>query len=184
MAWERADKMPIEHAHRLHKSAGRPAGTARNVLVKLSFWKDKYTILSCARRLKPEHMFFLEDFSDSVKTARAKLKDLLDKARQLELKSYLSCMCMMTVVIVWKLCERRLRMDCWMRTRLTLRMVQMMDPMKRLLALRTQTHNGRVRSICSWNIDGHLFIENKAAIVNMINQNDITVIYETWDVNG
>ena len=29
---------------------------------------------------------FLEDFSDSVKTARAKLKDLLSKARQLELK--------------------------------------------------------------------------------------------------
>ena len=34
--------------------------------------------------------FFLEDFSDSDKTARAKLKDLLGKARQLELKSYLS----------------------------------------------------------------------------------------------
>ena len=140
MARERADKMPIERAHRLHKSAGRPAGTARNVLVKLSIWKDKDTILSCVRRLKPEHMCFLEDFSDSGKTARAKLNDLLGKVRQLELKSYLSCMCMMTVVIVWKLCERRLRMDCWKRTRLTLRMVQMMDPTNRLLALRTQTH--------------------------------------------
>ena len=59
MARERADKMPIERAHRLHKSAGRPVGTARDVIVKLSFWKDKDTILSCARRLKPEHMFFL-----------------------------------------------------------------------------------------------------------------------------
>ena len=90
MARERADKMPIKRAHRLHKSAGRPAGTARDVIVNLSYWKDKDTILSCARRLKLEHMFFLEDFSDSVKTARAKLKDLLGKARQLELKSYLS----------------------------------------------------------------------------------------------
>ena len=90
MARERAGKMPIERAHRLHNSAGRLVSTARDVIVKLSFWKDKDTILSCARRLKLEHMFFLEDFSDSVKTARAKLKDLWGKARQLELKSYLS----------------------------------------------------------------------------------------------
>ncbi len=90
MEAERVEKIPMERAHRLPRFPGQKAGTPRNVMVKLSFWKDKDGIMSKARRIKPEGVFFMEDFSDTVRTARAKLKDLLVKAREAELKSYLS----------------------------------------------------------------------------------------------
>ena len=55
----------IERAHRLPKPyAMRDKGYPRDIIVKLSFYKDKETILYQARSRKPKHIFIKEDFSD------------------------------------------------------------------------------------------------------------------------
>ena len=76
----------IERAHRLPKPYSmRHKGHPRDVMVKLSFHKDKETILPClhqARSRKPRNIFIKGDFSDAVKKARFKLKGVLTAARE------------------------------------------------------------------------------------------------------
>ena len=87
---ERVSEISIERAHRLPRSRNQTPGTSRDMIVKLSFHKDKDAILSKAKQVKPDRVYFMEDFSDCVKTARYKLKNLMLRARQLDLMAYLS----------------------------------------------------------------------------------------------
>ena len=81
----------IERAHRLPKPyAMRDKGYPRDIIVKLSFYKDKENILHQARSRKPKNIFIKEDFSDAVKKARFKLKGVLTAAREKELVSFMS----------------------------------------------------------------------------------------------
>lgn len=88
-AEERARDLCIERAHRLPRVKNQAPRTPRNIIVKLAFYKDKTSIMESARRIKPEGVYYMDDFCDSVKTARAKLKGLLAKARE-SMTAYLS----------------------------------------------------------------------------------------------
>lgn len=87
---ERVKEMSIERAHRLPRSRRQAAGTPRDVIAKLSFYKDRDAVLTKARRVKPEGLYFMEDFCDRVKIAGAKLKNLLRKAKYAHVTAFLS----------------------------------------------------------------------------------------------
>ena len=86
------EEVAIESAHRLPKPKQikqRREGP-RDIIIRLSFFKDKVTIMDKAREIKPKGLFVREDFSEGVRMARNKMSDMLSTARNLKLKSYLS----------------------------------------------------------------------------------------------
>ena len=86
------EEVAIERAHRLPKPKQikqRREGP-RDIIIRLSFFKDKVTIMDKAREIKPKGLFVREDFSEGVRMARNKMSDMLSTARNLKLKSYLS----------------------------------------------------------------------------------------------
>ena len=76
---EDADAISTERAHRLPER--RREDGKRDVIVKLSFYKDRERILQMARKKKPAGIFFMEDFTKAVRESRFQLKDKLKKAR-------------------------------------------------------------------------------------------------------
>lgn len=74
-----AKNIEFERAHRIghYQEGGRP----RQVIVKLLRFKDKQTILSCARKLKGTNIFINEDFSEAVQIKRRELLPELKAAR-------------------------------------------------------------------------------------------------------
>ena len=62
----------IERAHRVGKSSRRPASTQnsasrpRTIVCRLRDWKERETILKCARRIKPDNIFVKEDLSPAT----------------------------------------------------------------------------------------------------------------------
>lgn len=87
---EQVEAMSIERAHCLPRTRGQPPRSPRDVIVKMSLYKDKEAIMSQARSVRPERLYFMEDFCDGVKQARAKLKGMLTQAREIGLRSFLS----------------------------------------------------------------------------------------------
>ena len=76
---EDADAFSIERAHRLLRR--RREDGKRDVIVRLSFYKDRESILQMARKKQPAGIFFMEDFTKAVRESRFQLKDKLKKAR-------------------------------------------------------------------------------------------------------
>ena len=62
----------IERAHRVGKSSRRPAwaqnsaSRPRTIVCRLRDWKERETILKCARRIKPDNIFVKEDLSPAT----------------------------------------------------------------------------------------------------------------------
>ena len=87
---DRANQISIERAHRL-LCKKRPLGKGpHDVIVKMAFFKDKGEILSKAKEIKPEKMYFMEDFYEGVETERYKLKPLITKVKEAGLIAFLS----------------------------------------------------------------------------------------------
>ena len=84
------DEMSIERAHRLPRNRNAPIGAPRDMIIKLSFWKEKMNIIKKAKEIKPHDFYFMEDYCDDVKLARGKLKATLTNARNNDLNAYLS----------------------------------------------------------------------------------------------
>ena len=67
-----------ERAHRVGKSSPRPASVQnsasrpRTIVCRLRDWKERETILKCARRIKPYNIFVKEDLSQRSKMEAAK----------------------------------------------------------------------------------------------------------------
>ena len=80
------DNLSIERAHRL---SGR-RGQLRDVIVKLSMFKDKKRIKEAGKREKPVGPFVNDDLTKSVRTIRGKLKDNIKAAREAGHRAYLS----------------------------------------------------------------------------------------------
>ena len=86
------EDVAIERAHRppkLKQTKQRYEGP-RDIIIRLSFFEDKETIVDKVRVINPKGLFVREDFSEGVRMARNKMSDMLSKARNLKLKSYLS----------------------------------------------------------------------------------------------
>ena len=84
------DEMSIERAHRLPRNRNAPIGAPRDMIIKLTFWKEKMNIIKKAKEIKPHGFYFMEDYCDNVKLARGKLKATLTNARNNDLNAYLS----------------------------------------------------------------------------------------------
>ena len=56
----------------------------RDIIFKPTKYKDKDRIIKEARRLRPEGIYFKEDYTDRVKKIRWQLRELLQDARKLE----------------------------------------------------------------------------------------------------
>ena len=78
----RANQMPIERVHRLPRKKGLLGKGPRDVIVRMAFFKDKSEILSKAKEVKAEKIYFMEDFCEGVRTERYKLKGLMTKAKE------------------------------------------------------------------------------------------------------
>ena len=83
---EWVNNLSIERAHRLSERRGQP----RDVIVKLSMFKDKERIKEAGKREKPVGLFANDDLTKSVRTIRGKLKDTMEAARQAGHRAYLS----------------------------------------------------------------------------------------------
>ena len=80
------ENLSIERAHRLSRRRGQP----RDVIVKLSMFKDKEMIKETGKREKPVGLFVNDDLTKSVRTIRGKLKGKTKAAREAGHRAYLS----------------------------------------------------------------------------------------------
>ena len=82
MTTESVAEMEIDRAHRLQKN-NREQGP-RDIFFKPTKYKYKDRIIKEARRLRPEGIYFKEDYTDRVEKIRWQLRELLQDARKLE----------------------------------------------------------------------------------------------------
>ena len=82
MTTESVAEMEIDRAHRLSKN-NRKQGP-RDIIFKPTKYKNKDRIIREARRLRPEGIYFKEDYTDRVKKICWQLRELLQDARKLE----------------------------------------------------------------------------------------------------
>ncbi len=92
MSREDADKLHIERAHRLpqRRTGTRRGGGGRDIIFKPSFFQDKVIIMKKAKKIRPAGIFFMDDLTQPVRLARAKLKDKLTQAREAGYVAFLS----------------------------------------------------------------------------------------------
>ena len=75
----------IERAHRVGKSSCRPASAAncpRTIVCRLRDWKERETILKCARRIKPDNIFVKEDLSPATLEKRESQRAKMEAAKR------------------------------------------------------------------------------------------------------
>lgn len=93
LAPDYVNSIPIERAHRLRRTIQTNPNMKKNrdIIVKFSFFKDKEAVLKAARRERPVGLFFGEDFTQTVKHIRFKLKEKMTSVRAagLDLKAFL-----------------------------------------------------------------------------------------------
>ena len=87
---EEVEKINIERAHRLPQRRGRDRNESRDIIAKFAFFKDKGKVMEKAKTLKPKGLFYMQDFTQRVKQARAQLKDKLLAMRDLGYKAFYS----------------------------------------------------------------------------------------------
>ena len=78
----------IERAHRVGKSSRRPASAQnsasrpRTIVCRLRDWKERETILKCARRIKPDNIFVKEDLSPATLEKRESQRPKMEAAKR------------------------------------------------------------------------------------------------------
>ena len=77
MTTESVAEMEIDRAHRLPKN-NRKQGP-RDIIFKPTKYKDKDRIIKEARRLRPESIYFKEDYTDRVKKNTLAIKRTITK---------------------------------------------------------------------------------------------------------
>ena len=87
---EEVEKINIERAHRLPQRRGRDRNEIRDIIAKFALFKDKGKVIEKAKTLKPKGLFYMQDFTQRVKQARAQLKDKLLAMRDLGYKAFYS----------------------------------------------------------------------------------------------
>ena len=82
-----ANAPDVERAHRVGKSSRRTsaqgsASRPRTIVCRLRDWKERETILKCARRIKPDNIFVKEDLSPATLEKRDSQRAKLDEAKR------------------------------------------------------------------------------------------------------
>ena len=78
----------IERAHCVGKSSRRPASAQnsasrpRTIVCRLRHWKERETILKCARRIKPDNIFVKEDLSTATLEKRESQRAKMEAAKR------------------------------------------------------------------------------------------------------
>lgn len=76
----------VERAHRVGKSrrtsAQGSASRPRTIVCRLRDWKERETILKCARRIKPDNIFVKEDLSPATLEKRESQRAKMDEAKR------------------------------------------------------------------------------------------------------